>query len=364
MFVCRIHGARDLRVESMTEPVPGPGQVLLRLGAGGICGSDLHYYQEGRVANFVIREPLIPGHEASATVAAVGPDVTRVKSGDKVALSPSHACGRCEACRAGRENLCRQMFFLGSASVFPHAQGLFREYFVLSERQCYPTTGEATLGELAFAEPLAVALHAVNRAGSLLGKDVLITGAGPIGCLTVIAARFAGAVRILCADVIDRPLETARAVGATGTIRADLTPEALAERRFDVAFEASGSPAALRNCIAAVKRGGVLVQGGFLGIPADRADTLSAERDAGERAGFPHRLPLGDGVRMGGTVPGSTAGGSQAASDRAVPPPGRRGRLRAGRRQVTQRQGPGHGGLRARGRNCGDIFCPQLRRSW
>ena len=264
MLVCRIHGARDLRVETMPEPTPGPGEVLLGLGAGGICGSDLHYFQDGRVASFVIREPLIPGHEASARVVAVGPGVTRVKPGDKVALSPSHACGRCEACRAGRENLCRQMFFLGSASVFPHAQGLFREYFVLGERQCYPVTGDVTLGELAFAEPLAVALHAVNRAGSLLGKDVLIMGAGPIGCLTVVAARFAGATRIVCSDVIDRPLETARAVGADGAIRADLTPEAFAERRFDAAFEAAGNPAALRNCVTAVKRGGVIVQVGFL----------------------------------------------------------------------------------------------------
>jgi len=112
--------------------------------------------------------------------------VTRVKVGDKVAVSPSHACGHCDYCREGREHLCRNMRFLGSASLFPHVQGMFREYFVMGERQCYPVAGDVTLGELAFAEPLAVALHGVNRGPALLGKSVLITGAGTIGCLTVI----------------------------------------------------------------------------------------------------------------------------------------------------------------------------------
>ena len=143
-----------------TRPTSGPGEVLLRLGAGGICGSDLHYYFEGRNGSFVVREPLIPGHEASAIVAAIGAGVTRVKVGDKVAVSPSHACGRCDYCREGREQLCRNMRFLGSASLFPHVQGMFQEYFVMGERQCYPVAGDVTLGELAFAEPLAVALHA------------------------------------------------------------------------------------------------------------------------------------------------------------------------------------------------------------
>ena len=189
MLACTIHGKEDLRLDPAADPHVGEGEVLVRLGAGGICGSDLHYYFEGRNGSFIIREPLIPGHEASGVVAAVGAGVTRVKAGDKVAVSPSHACGRCDFCRQGREQLCTQMKFLGSASVFPHTQGFFREYFVMSERQCYPVGGDVSLGELAFAEPLAVALHSVHRAGDLLGKSVLITSAGTIGCLTVIAAK-------------------------------------------------------------------------------------------------------------------------------------------------------------------------------
>ena len=193
MLACRIHAKDDLRIEAVDTPEVGPGQVLLRLGAGGICGSDIHYYYEGRNGSFIVREPLIPGHEASATVAAIGPGVTRVKVGDKVAVSPSHACGRCEGCREGREQLCRNMRFMGSASLYPHVQGMFSEFFVLGERQCYPVAGDVTLGELAFAEPLAVALHAIHRGTDLIGKSVLITGAGTIGCLTVMAARLAGA---------------------------------------------------------------------------------------------------------------------------------------------------------------------------
>jgi L-idonate 5-dehydrogenase len=156
------------------------------------------------------------------------------------------------------------MRFLGSASVYPHIQGMFAEYFVLGERQCYPVSGDVSLGELAFAEPLAVGLHAVNRAGDLLGKNVLVTGAGTIGCLTVIAARLKGATSVTASDVLDRPLETARAVGAVRTIRADRERDALASPQFDVAFEASGSLPALNACIAAVKRGGTVLQVGTL----------------------------------------------------------------------------------------------------
>ena len=264
MLACRIHAKEDLRVENADMPPVGAGEVLLRLGAGGICGSDLHYYFEGRNGSFVVREPLVPGHEASAVVAGVGAGVTRVRVGDKVAVSPSHACGRCEACREGREQLCSNMKFLGSASLFPHVQGMFQEYFVMGERQCYPVAGDITLGELAFAEPLAVGLHAVNRGGDLLGKSVLITGAGTIGCVTVLAARLAGARKVTVSDILDRPLAQARIVGADATLHAARDADALAKPQFDVAYEVSGSFAALKTCMAAIKRGGVVVQVGTL----------------------------------------------------------------------------------------------------
>ena len=264
MLACRIHAKEDLRIETAPTPAVGPGEVLVQLGAGGICGSDIHYYFEGRNGSFVIREPLIPGHEASGVVAGIGQGVTRVKVGDKVAVSPSHACGRCDFCRQGREQLCTNMKFLGSASLFPHVQGMFQEYFVMGERQCYPATGDVSLGELAFAEPLAVALHGLARGPDLLGKSVLITGAGTIGCLMVMAARLGGAAKVTVSDVLDRPLAKAREVGADVTLRADRDGDELAKPQFDAAFEVSGNFAALKTCVAACRKGSRIVQVGTL----------------------------------------------------------------------------------------------------
>lgn len=270
MLECRVHAALDLRVEQAPTPEPGPGEVLVRLGAAGICGSDMHYFFHGRVGDFVIREPLVPGHEASGTVAAVGEGVASVAVGERIAVNPSRPCGHCPGCRAGRENLCRNVRFLGSASVFPHMHGMFREYFTVHESQCVRVTGEVSLAEIAMSEPLAVALHSVNRAGPLLGSHVLVTGSGTIGCMMVLAARLAGAARVSVTDVVDHPLEVARAVGADDALRSDrLDGGALAATigEPDVAFEVSGAPAALATCIDTVRRGGVVVQVGTL--PAD-----------------------------------------------------------------------------------------------
>ena len=214
-----------------------------------------------------MREPLIPGHEVSGTVARVGRDVTRVKVGDKVAINPSHACGHCDYCNAGRLNLCRHMRFLGSASVYPHVQGMFRERFVMGERQLTPVTEDISLGELACAEPLSIGLHAVHRAGNLTGKTVLVTGGGTIGSMSVIAARLNGAAHIIVCDIADRPLETAKKVGADQVLRTDLLSDAelaaLADSA-DVCIEAAGSPAALATCLKAARRGGRIVQVGTL----------------------------------------------------------------------------------------------------
>ncbi|CAM3930766.1 L-idonate 5-dehydrogenase [Bordetella tumulicola] len=266
-LACRIHGARDLRLEADDEAPLAPTDVELRLGAAGICGSDLHYYLHGRVGAFVIREPLIPGHEASGVVLRVGAAVTRVQPGMKVAINPSHPCGQCDYCRVGRDNLCRNMRFLGSASVYPHVQGMFRERFVMGERQLTPVHEDISLGELACAEPLSIGLHGVNRAGPLLGKTVLVAGAGTIGCMTVIAARLAGAARVIVTDIADRPLRMATEVGADESIRSDQVAPADLVELADVAIEAAGNLGALQTCLSATRRGGRIVQVGTL--PAD-----------------------------------------------------------------------------------------------
>jgi L-idonate 5-dehydrogenase len=264
-LACTIHAALDLRLEQETPRPLGATDVLLRLGAGGICGSDLHYYKEGRVGAFVVREPLVPGHEASGIVDSVGSAVTRVKPGQKVAINPSHPCGRCDYCRQGRGNLCRHMYFLGSASIFPHAQGMFRERFVMGEAQLTPITEpEISLGEIACAEPLSIGLHAIHRAGPVLGETVLVTGAGTIGCMSVMAARLAGAAQVIVCDINDRALEIARSVGADRTVRSDqVAPEELADIA-EVSIEAAGSAAALGTCLKATRRGGRIIQVGTL----------------------------------------------------------------------------------------------------
>lgn len=281
-LACRIHAALDLRLEPETAPALGPHDVRLRLGAGGICGSDLHYYQHGRVGAFVVREPLVPGHEASGIVDAVGSEVSRVAVGDRVAINPSHPCGRCDYCRAGRGNLCRRMFFLGSASVFPHAQGMFRQRFVMGEAQLTPITEpDISLGEIACAEPLSIGLHALHRAGPVLGETVLITGGGTIGCMAVIAARLAGAARIIVCDVMDRPLQMARQVGADEVVRSDQVDAGAWADTADVAIEAAGSPAALATCLAAAKRGARVMQVGTLPpeIPFPANGVMARELD-------------------------------------------------------------------------------------
>ncbi len=285
-LACVIHAAQDLRLQDETPRELGPHDVMLKLGAGGICGSDLHYFKEGRVGAFVVREPLIPGHEASGVVDTVGSAVTRVKPGQKVAINPSHPCGKCDYCRAGRGNLCRNMFFLGSASVFPHAQGMFRERFVMGETQLTPIDEpHISLGEIACAEPLSIGLHALHRAGSVLGETVLVTGGGTIGCMSIMAARLAGAAQVIACDVHDRALELAKTVGADRTVRTDkLSPEEFAATLADIAdvsIEAAGSPAALGTCLKATKRGGRIVQVGTLPleIPFPANNIMSRELD-------------------------------------------------------------------------------------
>lgn len=277
MLECKVHGALDLRVNEAPVPQPGPGEVLLRLGAVGICGSDMHYYLHGRVGNFQIREPLTPGHEASAVVAGLGKGVTRVSVGQRVAVNPSRPCGSCPGCREGRENLCANMRFLGSASVFPHVQGMFREYFLMPQSQCVPVADTVALDALAMSEPLSVALHSAQRAGNLLGKRVLITGSGTIGCMMVLAVRLAGAAHVAITDVVDHPLAVARQVGADVTVRTDqLAATRLADAcggEPDVAFEVSGAPGALAACLETVRRGGIIVQVGTL--PADGMHMLA-----------------------------------------------------------------------------------------
>jgi len=177
-----LHAPHDLRIEQREAPALGPDQVLVRIGAGGICGSDLHYYHHGGFGTVRLKEPLILGHEIAGTVLEPGPGVSGLRAGQKVAVNPSRACGGCDYCQAGLQSHCLDMRFYGSAMRTPHVQGGFREFLVCDAAQAVPVPDHVSVNEAAFAEPLAVCLHAVSRAGPLLGRRVLVTGSGPIGC--------------------------------------------------------------------------------------------------------------------------------------------------------------------------------------
>lgn len=265
-----IHAARDLRIEQAEVPPLGPLDVQVRIRNGGICGSDLHYYQDGGFGTVRIKEPLVPGHEIAGEVTGIGSAVTRVKPGDHVALNPSLPCGRCEYCLEGKPRHCLDMRFYGSAMRFPHIQGAFREIMVCTEEQAVPVPAGLGLELAAFAEPLAVCLHAATRTGPLLGKRVLVTGSGPIGVLCVMVARHAGARDIVATDLADAPLAVARRVGADQTVNVRGNPGALDRFSgnkgfFDVVFEASGSGAAVASAIPVARPGATLVQVGIGG---------------------------------------------------------------------------------------------------
>jgi L-idonate 5-dehydrogenase len=269
-----IHAAHDLRVEDVAPEALGAAQVRLRLAVGGICGSDLHYYNHGGFGAIRLHEPMILGHEVSAYVVGLGDDVDGLTVGQLVTVSPSRPCGRCRYCAEGLANHCLNMRFYGSAMPFPHIQGAFRQDLVADAIQCVPADG-LTAGEAAMAEPLAVTLHATRRAGDMLGKRVLVTGCGPIGVLSILSARRAGAAEIVATDLSDFTLGLARICGADRVINMASQPEALAsygadKGYFDVLYECSGAAPALAAGIAAMRPRGVILQlglGGDMTLP-------------------------------------------------------------------------------------------------
>ena len=260
----------ELRLQEQDAGEPGPGQVMVRVAFGGICGSDLHYFHQGGFGTVRIKRPMILGHEVAGTVVALGEGVSSLTMGSRVAVNPSRPCSRCSYCLQGLPNHCMDMRFYGSAMRDPHVEGAFRSLLVCDAVQCEPVADGVPLELAAMAEPLAVALHGVNRAGPLLGKRVLVSGCGPIGCLVVAAARVHGAAEITAVDVRPEPLVVAHAMGAQRSIHA-ASDKGWVERlsadkgTFDVMFECSGNAQALRDGLAVMRPRGVVVQLGLGG---------------------------------------------------------------------------------------------------
>jgi L-idonate 5-dehydrogenase len=257
-----VHGANDLRVDDLPDPVPREGEVLVAMEWGGICGSDISYWRNGASGTAALKHPLVLGHEVAGHIAGIGPGVSGLSVGQPVTVHPATASGG----------------YFGSAAFDPHTEGGFSELRVVRAEQirALPSTVDTERGAL--AEPLAVAMHAINRAGDVRGRDVLVNGAGPIGSMVVAAAKYAGAATVTAADVADAPLKIAKAMGADGVINVGAGEDLPAD--VELVFEASGAAAALGAVLHATARGGTVVQVGNLpgkAVAASLGDLVTRE---------------------------------------------------------------------------------------
>jgi len=266
--------ALELR-ETPTPQLRRPQDVLVRIDRVGVCGSDVHYYTHGRIGDQIVHYPATLGHECAGTIEAVGAAVERVRPGDRVAIDPALVCGTCDQCRAGRENTCRRLQFLGCPGEAP---GAAAQWHVLPAENCFPIPPSMTLDEAALAEPLSIGLYAARLAELPPGAPVVIVGAGPIGLSVLLCAKALGAGKIYVTDLLDQRLEIARRCGAdwTGNPRQLDIPAAIAEQEtFGVprVFECAGDPACVDPAQQMLAPGGTLV---LVGIPPTNEVSFNA----------------------------------------------------------------------------------------
>jgi L-iditol 2-dehydrogenase len=272
-----LHDIRDLRVEERPKPRPGPGQVLARVRAVGLCGSDVHYYTHGRIGDQVVKSPMIVGHEGAGEVAELGEGVTDLKVGQRLALEPANPCGQCVFCQTGRQNLCPNVKFAST----PPIDGVMCTYTLVSRHQCLPIPDALSWDEAAMLEPLQVGVHTVNLVGVKPGEVVALVGVGSIGLGCMEMARVAGAGRIIVIDRLDYRLKLARKLGADETINnaktdpveavAELTGGRMADLTFDCTNKAVGAP-------MAYDLAGIGGRVALVGIPEEDEIVINAHR--------------------------------------------------------------------------------------
>ncbi len=272
-----LHTKEDLRPHDIARPEPGPHEVLVEVQRVGICGSDLEYYRYGYCGSFHPSAPFVLGHEVMGRVAALGEGATHLTVGQRVAVNPARPCRNCRYCRVGRPNLCTEMRYLGTASVTPHIDGGLREYFAFPEANCAPLSDRISDAEAALLEPLSVALHALQRVGSLMGQNVLVSGGGTIGQLVALVAGRFGAATVAVSEPQPARRRWALELGADEAI--DPIHEALPGDRYDVVIEASGAGQALAQAIEAVRPGGTIVQIGTLPAKVDLPANLIMSKE-------------------------------------------------------------------------------------
>jgi L-iditol 2-dehydrogenase len=255
-----LRGRHDLVLDERPVPSPGPDEVLVQVTAVGVCGSDVHYYEHGRIGPYVVEQPLILGHEPAGVVTAVGDRVTRCHPGQRVSVEPGRPCFTCSLCRGGRYNLCPAMRFMAT----PPVDGALCEYVVVHEAQAHPVPDTISDDAAALMEPLSVAIWACRRGGVTVGSRVLVNGAGPIGLLCTQVAVACGATEVTVADVNPYRLDLAKRSGATAVAEVPRMP--LAGLDPDVLLECSGHPAATRAAVDVVAPAGRAV---LVGMGAD-----------------------------------------------------------------------------------------------
>ncbi|MHB1483726.1 MAG: NAD(P)-dependent alcohol dehydrogenase [Saccharofermentanales bacterium] len=241
-----------------TIPIPGENEVLVKIAANGICGSDIHFFKEGRLGNFVVTTPYTPGHESCGTITALGPNAKGFEIGDRVVIEPGIPCGLCDHCKSGRYNLCGNVVFLSA----PPINGTFCDYIAIRSDMVYKMPDEMTFEQGALVEPAAVAVHAVNRAGFINGASGVILGAGPIGLLVLQAFKAAGGGKAICIDLLDNRLEIAKKLGADVVINPKNNGMD-AENIGDVVFETAGSSKTTAMLYKLARPGGIAVQVGW-----------------------------------------------------------------------------------------------------
>ncbi len=267
MKAMRLAALRTMELIEIPAPsLQNDDDVLLRIATVGVCGSDMHYYRSGRIGDHLIEFPLIIGHECAATVEAVGCDAGGIKVGDRVAIDPLIACGKCDQCLTGREHTCRDQAFMGCPGQI---EGALAEFVVMPARCCFPLPDNMTMTQAVMIEPFSIALHAAVIAGKLSERNMAILGCGPIGLCVLKAARQAGTGKIYATDLLDNRLALALSCGADWIANAGSQDIVAAIGEYepagvDLVFKCAGQQETLDQAMELLKPGGVLV---MVGIP-------------------------------------------------------------------------------------------------
>ena len=265
MKVAVMLGIGKMGFEERDVPQIKPDEVLVRLEYVGICGSDIHYYETGRIGDYIVEPPFVLGHEPGGTVVEVGSAVSNLKPGDRVALEPGKTCGRCEFCREGKYNLCPDVVFFAT----PPVDGVFAEYVAHPADLCFKLPDNVSTLEGALIEPLAVGFHAANQGGAHAGQTAVVFGAGCIGLVSMMALLAEGVSRVYVVDVMQKRLDKALELGATGVINSaecDLASEIdrLTEGRgTDIVIETAGMEITTRQASEIARKGSTIVLVGY-----------------------------------------------------------------------------------------------------